>query len=101
MLGSTFVLVSCVERPLPSLLLIHPLSSFTTLLKSSLLREGLPSLLLLPIHAAPFPSRALALWITSGTVSLGGCVKGTQTRDSSGCFLYSIPTRLCNLRQGT
>lgn len=68
MLGSTFVLVSCVERPLPSLLLIHPLSSFTTLLKSSLLCEGLPSLLLLPIQATPFPSRALALWITSGTV---------------------------------
>ena len=68
MCGSTFVTVSCVECPLPSLLLIHPLSSFTALLKSTLLSEGLPSLLLLPIQATPFPSRALSRWMTSGTV---------------------------------
>lgn len=68
MLGSTFVTVYCVELPLTSLLLIHPLSSFTALLKSTLPCEAFPSLLLLPTRATPFPSRALSLLITSGTV---------------------------------
>lgn len=91
MLGSTFVTVSCVEFPLTSLLLIHPLSSFTTLLKSTLLCEAFPSLLLLPIQATPFPSRALSLLITIGTVFTWSLSKKNSDRDSFRLFPLFLP----------
>lgn len=93
--GSTFVTVSCVECPLPSLLLIIP-SLLLQLCSKAPFQWRSPSLLLLPIQATPFPSRALSLWMTSGTVfSLGGWVKGTQTKFLSGCFLFTLFLPVC------